>query len=681
MFPDSESAGLERIASYPRAVVDIPTVWIPLCDGTRLAARVWLPEGAEENPVPAVLEHIPYRRRDGRRVDDEQIHPFFAGNGIAAVRVDLRGSGDSEGLLEDEYLEREQDDALEVIAWMAAQRWCNGAVGMMGLSWGGFAALQAAARRPPALRAIIAAGATVDRYNDDVHYKNGCLLNENFGWASTSLAFASRPPDPAVVGERWREMWIERLRNLRFLAEPWLGHQLRDAYWKHGSVCERYQAIEVPVMIVTGWADLYVNAVPRLLENLETPCRAIAGPWAHQYPHLASPGPTMDFLGEALAWWRRWLTETPTGGGALREYVAFCQEGSPPDPFAREVPGRWLTLDRWPGEGFASQALHLTADGLREAERPAPGLSFRSPVDAGTEFGELIPHCAGAELPGDQRHDDGASLVFDGLPLEEPLAIWGDPALELELSSDCASGHLIVRLCDVAPDGASERVSYGMLNLEHRYGNDRLVAMSVNVPQRLLVRLNHVAHCFPSGHRVRLALSTACWPAVWPAAEDPVLTLSPAPARLTLPVMDRARQGAWQPAPARAPEPPRLALRRKPGNRRRVVRRQDDGRTLVDIEDDYGEVEFGDERLVMDGIKRERYSILRGDPLSAEARFHWTLELSRGEWRIRTETRTHLTADRQGFHLTARVTAFEGEHEVIARDWSRQVARQRSSGD
>src|SRR5882672_3912227 len=206
-------------------------MWIPMSDGTRLAARVWMPEDAERKPVPAILEYIPYRRRDGTRDWDDLSHPYLAAHGYACIRLDIRGTGDSEGVILDEYLKQELDDAVEAIAWLAKQPWCNGNVGMMGISWGGFNSLQVAARRPPALKAVISLCSTVDRYADDIHYKGGCLLIENFGWASTMLSYSSRPPDPLIAGgNRWRDMWLTRLENQQFLAPLWLKHQHRDAY-------------------------------------------------------------------------------------------------------------------------------------------------------------------------------------------------------------------------------------------------------------------------------------------------------------------------------------------------------------------------------------------------------------------------------------------------------------------
>ena len=273
-----------------------------MSDGCRIAARIWLPAGAEAAPAPAILEYIPYRKRDFMRARDEPIHRYFAQNGYAAVRVDLRGSGDSDGVLLDEYTQQELDDALEIIAWIAAQPWCSGAVGMMGISWGGFNALQVAALDPPALKAIITLCSTDDRYADDAHYMGGCLLNENLQWGAILMTYCAYPPDPHIVGERWRAMWRERLDHLVPFPALWLQHQWRDGFWKHGSVCEDYGAIKCAVYAIGGWADGYSNAVPRLMHGLSCPRKGLIGPWAHRFPHNGVPGPR-DRL--------------PPGGGAL----------------------------------------------------------------------------------------------------------------------------------------------------------------------------------------------------------------------------------------------------------------------------------------------------------------------------------------------------------------------------
>ena len=275
---------------FPRRVRVIEHTWIPLSDGCRLAAKIWLPEDAEADPVPVLLEYIPYRKGDWTSIGDATRHAYFAGHGYASVRVDLRGSGDSEGVLLDEYLSQEQDDALEVLDWLATQPWSSGHTGMFGISWGGFNSLQVAARRPPSLRAIVTVCSTDDRYADDVHYMGGCVLGcYILSWASTMLAFNARP-DPAAVGERWRQMWMERLEGSPPFVDAWLSHQRRDTYWRHGSVCEDFGAIECAVYAVGGWADAYRNAILRLLEGLTCPRKGLIGPWGHQYPEDGAPG-------------------------------------------------------------------------------------------------------------------------------------------------------------------------------------------------------------------------------------------------------------------------------------------------------------------------------------------------------------------------------------------------------
>ena len=213
------------VSEFPRKVVEIENVFIELSDHTRLAARIWLPEDADAHPVPAILEYLPYRKRDGTIERDALTHPYFAGHGYACVRVDMRGSGDSDGVLLGEYLEQEQDDALEVLAWLAQQSWCTGKIGMIGISWGGFNGLQIAARRPPELKAVISICSTDDRYADDIHFMGGCLLLDKLSWGSTMFSLNTAPPDPALVGERWREMWMERLERSGFWVEEWLQHQ------------------------------------------------------------------------------------------------------------------------------------------------------------------------------------------------------------------------------------------------------------------------------------------------------------------------------------------------------------------------------------------------------------------------------------------------------------------------
>ena len=344
------------VTEFPHQVVETPDMGIVLSDGCRLSARVWMPEGAGAAPVPAVLEYIPYRKRDGTLPRDEIMHPYVAGHGYACVRVDMRGNGDSDGLMADEYTIQELADACEVIEWLAEQPWCSGAVGMMGKSWGGFNCLQTAFLQPPALKAVISVCSTTDRFADDIHYKGGCLLGENFGWGAVMLSYSSRPPDP-MLREDWREVWLQRLEAEPWLAPRWADMQERSEYWTHGSICEDFSRLAVPVLVWGGWADNYMNTVSAIVSNVPG-AKGIVGPWVHQYPHTAVPGPAVGFLQEAVRWWDRWLKGSRTGPSQDPAYRAYVLHSAPPDASARHREGHWVAEAVWPLAG-ARQVLHL----------------------------------------------------------------------------------------------------------------------------------------------------------------------------------------------------------------------------------------------------------------------------------------------------------------------------------
>ena len=353
-------------SEFPCRVQDIENIWIPMPDGAQLAARLWLPENAERDPVPAILEYIPYRKRDFTRHRDSISHPFIAGHGYACIRVDLRGSGESDGVLTDEYTQQELQDGCVVLDWISRQPWCSGKVGMVGISWGGFNGLQIATLQPQALSGVISLCSTDDRYADDIHHMGGCLLGDNLSWASVMFAYNSLPPDPQIVGERWREMWHARLDGSGLWLETWLRHQRRDAYWRHGSIAESYEAVKCPVLAISGWADGYSNAVFRLLSNLKVPRKGLIGPWSHKYPHIASPGPAIGFLQESLRWWDHWLKDKDTGVMDEPMLRVWMQDSVPPTSNYDHRPGRWVAEPEWPSPNVA-------LDNSAAYARPHPG--------------------------------------------------------------------------------------------------------------------------------------------------------------------------------------------------------------------------------------------------------------------------------------------------------------------
>jgi putative CocE/NonD family hydrolase len=665
---------VKTVTEFPRKVVEYPDMGIVMPDGCRLSARVWMPEDAESDLVPAILEHLPYRKRDGTVVRDSLTHPWFAGHGYASIRVDMRGNGDSEGLMEDEYTQQELDDTCAVIAWAAAQPWCNGNVGMMGISWGGFNALQVAAMQPPALKAIITLCSTDDRYADDIHYKGGLLLNENLGWGATMLSYSSRPPDPALVGDKWRDMWLERLRNEPFLSATWLEHQTRDAYWKHGSVCEDFSRIKAATLAIGGWHDAYKNAVSRLVSGIDAPAKGIVGPWIHKYPHFAVPKPAIGFLQEAKRWWDRWLKGIDTGvenDPAMRLYL---MDSLPPADWYMERPGRWIAEAEWPSAAIERRRLDLGKDFTGAGEAASLPVSVASPQDTGLAGGEYCAIWLGPELPGDQSEDDAKSVCFD-MPVAEDTDIVGAPLIRLTLSSDRPAAMVAVRLCDVHPDGRSSRITYGVLNLTHREGHENPRALEPDRPVDIALQLDDIAYRIPAGHRLRLAISSSYWPLVWPSPEPVVLTLHGG--ALELPVRRTATGNEIKFEEPEGAAPWRHEVVRPSANRRTIGKDETTGAVSLVIEDDFGEARDADHGLSTGSVAREHWTIHPDDPLAARGETHWTQTLSRGGWSARTETFASMTSDAHSFRLKGRIEAYENDALIFERDFDRKIARDR----
>jgi putative CocE/NonD family hydrolase len=668
---------MREVSAFPRPIREIMTQWIPMPDGCRLAARIWLPVDAEDDPVPAVLEYLPYRRRDGTANRDAVTQPYIAGHGYAAVRVDVRGTGDSDGILVDEYDLPEIADGVSIIAWLAEQPWCNGRVGMWGISWGGFNALQVAAQNPPALKAIIPMGFTHDRYNGDCHFMGGCLLEGNMSWGNTFLAGTSRPPDPAVVGDGWRDQWLARLDAIEQPIGIWLSHQRRDDYWKPGSVCEDFSRITAAVYAVSGWQDSYSRNVFPLVEGLTAPWKVLIGPWAHSWPHIAVPGPRIGFLQEALRWWDYWLRDIDTGIMDEPRVRVWMGAWTEPRKYVPEWPGRWVQLATWPIAH--PRRLHLTEAGLSETQLGSGEVVFQSMQAVGFTASYQNSYGLGPDLADDQRADDALSCCFDTAPLGEALEILGEPFLDLDVSCNTPQALIAARLCDVSPDGASLRLSYGLLNLSHRNGSADPEPLVPGQRVRIRIPLCALAHRVAPGHRIRVALSTSYWPIAWP---------SPAPAAITL-----ALAGSAIVLPCHAPEDsvagpdfgepegaaPAAIVPLRP---RQTEIAQDSisidavsGNTLLSRDRDRGAWHAVDTDVAYDATGTLVFAINADDPLSARQEFQLTTTLGRDGWRTRTKAWSRLTATADSFLLESRVEAFEDDINVFERNWRMSFAR------
>ena len=668
------------VTEFPHLIEDLPDMGITLSDGVRLSARVWRPLGA--GPVPAVLEYIPYRKRDGTLPRDEIMHAYVAGHGYACVRVDMRGNGDSQGLMSDEYTIQELADASEVIAWLAAQDWCSGAVGMMGKSWGGFNCLQTAFLQPPALKAVISVCSTTDRFADDVHFKGGCLLGENFGWGAVMLSYSSRPADPALRAD-WRQDWLARLEAEPWLTPRWAAQQDRGAYWQHGSVCEDYAHMTVPVLSWGGWADNYMNTVLALVENVPGVVKGIVGPWVHQYPHTAVPGPAVGFLQLALRWWDRWLKGIENGAESDPAYRAYMLHSEPPNASAKHRAGHWVAEQDWPSARVSRQSLALGVGSggclpphprgyLSREDEPAFAVQLCTPQHLGMHTGEFFPMGLNAEMPGDQASDDALSLCFDGAVLTAPLDLLGAARLSLRLESDQPLAFVVARLCDVAPDGSSVRIAHGMLNLCHRNSMEAPAPMPVGQAVDLAFNIDQMAYRLAAGHQLRLALSTTYWPFLWPSPKPATLTISGG--ALDLPV----HQGSapeWVPPPAEGAKPWAHRVLRAGKTTRKIETDLITGTTALVIHDDLGDVENLSHGLCSGETMSELWQVHPSDPLSARAVHTWEQRLSRGDWAVRTLAHTEMAASATHLRMTARLTAWQGDEIVFQRDYDQSVER------
>ncbi len=655
-------------------------------DGARLGARLWLPQSSEaENTafaVPAILEYIPYRKDDYSAIRDSTTIAWFASQGYASLRVDMRGSGSSDGVLYDEYTDQEVNDGISVIEWLAQQEWCDGNVGMMGISWGGITGLQLAQRAPQALKTVIALGSTEHRYYDDGSYYMGCLVGQTLGWGALMFGYNSRPPDPDLVGEGWRELWLERLQKAPHYLERWFVHQHNDDYWINNTIATDYDAIKIPVFAISGHADCWPNTVSRLLENLSCPVRGMQGAWSHRYPHLGIPGPTVDFLSDALRWFDHWLKEKDTGIMEEDTYQIYIQDSVRPKTFYQNRPGYWVSEPQWPSPNVNPSHLSLGENGLSFTALPKQDqvFSILSRQTVGVASGEYMPWFAFGpcdELPGDQQVEDKESLIFDSAPLTSMLNVVGNAVVTLQVTCDQPQALVAVRLCDIWPDGESTLITRGILNLSQRDGKSTPKKLIPGKIYTIEVKLNHVAYAIKPGNRLRVAISTSYWPIAWPAPSNSTLQVYTAGSGVMLPLRSSEENSSKLTdfGLTKTGESIATTVLREVDQQRRTYIDPESGLHTLEIIADNGKQRFEHSQLEMGSHALQRYSIAADDPLTARAEYEWRWEYSRGDWVTVTETRTVITCDAEYFYLSAELFAMENNREVLKKHWNKKYIR------
>jgi uncharacterized protein len=498
--------------------------WIPLTNGARLAVRLWIPD---ELPAPALIEALPYRMDDLTASYSAEYERLCREGGLAVARIDLRGTGSSDGVAEDEYPAQEQADLIDAIDWLAAQDWCSGRIGMYGTSYSGFNSLQVAAERPPALGAVCAIYSSDDRYTDDVHYTGGALRAlDLLDYVLYMAALVVLPPVPAVFGDGWRDAWARRFEASEPWLLRWLEEQRDGPYWRQGSLRPDYDRIECATMLVGGWADGYRNNTFRTFEALQCPKRLLVGPWSHMSPATSLPGPRIDLVPELIRWFRRWLCDEENGVDEQPPVSVFVRRSTKPEPDLAEMRGSWRFEPGWPLERARTLALAAPAGRDEHEVEGDVGTSAWISCAARLPWGQ----------PLDQREDDARSLVYEWGPFDSELEVLGHARLDATISATAPVAYLSAKLCDVFPDGTSALVARGFLNLTHRDGSTEPEPLEPGVDTPISLELEASSWVFEAGHRVRLSLAGADWPNIWPPPARATLAVSGA--TLSLPVVE-----------------------------------------------------------------------------------------------------------------------------------------------
>ena len=561
MPKDARPGDDPRLASQPRYDVEVRLdVRVPMDDGIELSLNAWLPVARSDAPderFPAILEILPYRKDDWHRAGDERRGRWLAARGFALCRLDVRGTGSSPGIAEDEYTARETHDGYLTVEWLAAQTWCNGNVGMWGISYGGFTAIQVAKLRPPHLRAIVPMYATDDRYTDDVHYLGGCVtVSELSQYAVSMVGMNALPARPSFRGEGWQAEWRERLERTPIWLIEWLRQQHDGPYWRQGSLAPEYEAIEAAIFLISGWMDSYIDPALRMLERcVRAPRKALIGNWVHDFPDDAYPGPNLDWLHEFVRFFDHWLKGIDNGVMDEPALTFFERDYSPPEPFPASWPGAWRSEPSFPPPGATETELWLGPGSLPLAgsltfERPPTtgggrGADDRNAMDrfphrATTGTRTALSWGAGAAPNGlarDLRLDDALIPTYTGPVLADPLVILGFAVAELNVTATMPVATLVVRLADVAPDGTAAQVAAGVLNLTQRDSPVSPTPLEPGRSYRVRVPLRAAGYRFAPGHRIRLSVASNSWPVLWPSPFPGELAIEQAGSRLILPTI------------------------------------------------------------------------------------------------------------------------------------------------
>ncbi|HUA35613.1 MAG TPA: CocE/NonD family hydrolase [Candidatus Binataceae bacterium] len=503
---------------------------IPLSDGAELGADLYRPAG--EGKFPALLSFYPYHKDDFIGAMNEAPRRYFAARGYAHLLIDFRGLGGSSGVAWDAMERGEGRDGAEAVEWIARQPWCDGNVGMWGLSYGGISSLKVGAENPPHLKAIAPLQGSVDIYHD-ILVPGGCrnMLGAYGAWGSMMLAMNLMPPTNADADGRWYKVWRERLEASTPYIFNWDAHPYHDEYWDAKVVDPA--RIKVPTFLIGGWRDIFPDGMPAIYPRLGGPKKLLMGPWMHTLPDLA-PSEPIDYLPELKRWFDHWLRGEKNGIESEPPVTIFVQQGD-----------KWRHEREWPLARAKSRTLHLAHGGklADSADREEGSESYVANPTVGTSAGLWDPIGLGVGMPTDQNDDEHLSLVYTSEPLGADAEITG--AGQATIHAELKEGDeatLVAKLCDVDPDGGSTLITSGWLRATCRETYARRAKLERGEVYEFKIPLWATSYRVAHGHRIRLVIACADFPRIWPTKSNPEIRLFFGGKRgstLSLPIVER----------------------------------------------------------------------------------------------------------------------------------------------
>jgi putative CocE/NonD family hydrolase len=665
-----DEEGGEETSSGTGSSFTVERETLTMPDGVKLAVSYWMPSGGgTDSNFPVFFELNGYRKDDLCYLSwDYPVGAWFARRGYVVAKVDLRGTGDSGGKLpESEYSEKEISDCVEIINLLSKKKWCNGKVGMYGLSWGAFNSLMTAARKPPALKAILIAHASDDLYYQDVHFIDGVMHTDV--WESMIDTYNALPDTKnyALTPEFFTD---------RFDREPWhfkWKENISDGpFWRKEST--RFKPpVELPVYIIGGLLDGYRDTVIRLLNSSSKKIKADIGPWKHEWPDTGSPGPNYEWRQRALRWWDHWLKDVDNGVMEEPRFMVFVREPTPPSDDTKKCKGEWRA-GNWPVGGIKPRLFYPVPDKKLAGSAPAAELKPVSLVYKAGSGGGVSGWWG--ETSGDMSFDDESAMVFDSPELEETVEIIGLPKVSLLVSADAPHFYWTVRLEDVWPNGKVSLVSGTLINPADRVSRLEQKPLVPGEKTKLSGEIHFTTWRFKPGHKIRLSIANAQFPMAWPSPYKGTTKLWPcAQSSLELPVVVENTLPPVKNLPKPEPEewPPDASYSE-----------EDEGKiSNIDYSAETGAAVYTcgiNQRMTIRDTEyhmkeKNTWKVNDNDPAHASYEAVTNYTVNPPDRKLRLNVKFRMDSDVKNFTLTETRKLFENEELVREKKWEKTIPR------